>query len=169
MVQVPSFQPGLPAAVPRRPVHNRHQHRTQDSEVARDLIPAGASVKKNSSRPANVNKSAEPRNRYCNATQKNDIGSGSIESTRPEFSATCFLFTSTSAAVTIATMERTKPIPILWRWVIPFSVRVSFRAMGMITWSYKGARAIMKITGKIGREAGGTVSPPTRVSIVAAC
>lgn len=40
---------------------------------------------------------------------------------------------------------------------------------GMIKWSYTGARSIMKTTGKMGREAGGTYSEPSLESMVAAC
>ncbi|WOH08490.1 hypothetical protein DCAR_0727931 [Daucus carota subsp. sativus] len=38
-------------------------------DVARDLRPTGASVKKNSIMPARVKRSADLRNKYCNDTR----------------------------------------------------------------------------------------------------
>ena len=40
-----------------------------ERDVARDLRPTGASVKKNSIMPARVKRSADPRNKYCNDTR----------------------------------------------------------------------------------------------------
>lgn len=96
---------------------------------------AGASVKKNSNKPAKVNRSADPRNRYCKAIQKNVIGSGPAESSRPDSVATRFRLTSTKAAIAMAIMERTSPVPIRWRCEIPISDLVIFRAEGMMKWS----------------------------------
>lgn len=86
----------------------------QEREVAKDLILVGASVKKNSNNPAKLKRSAEPRNKYCNAIQKNVMGSGLVGSFKsPDSVATLFLFISTKAATAIATVDRTNPIPIL--------------------------------------------------------
>lgn len=86
-----------------------------DREVAKDLMLFGASVKKNSIIPANVKTSADPRNKYCNAIQRNVMGRGSVEFSNPESAATLFRFVSTSAATAIATTERASPVPILCR------------------------------------------------------
>lgn len=107
----------------------------QDRDVARDLMLAGASVKKNSNNPAKVKRSADPRNKYWKAIQKNVMGNGCSESSKPESVATLFRFISTRAATAMAIIERTKPIPIRWRWVIPISDFVAFRANGMMRWS----------------------------------
>lgn len=80
--------------------------------MANDLMLKGASVKKNSIIPANVNKSADPRNKYCNDIQRNVIGNGSVESISPDSIATFFLFISTKAATAMAMIERTSPVPI---------------------------------------------------------
>lgn len=87
----------------------------QEREVAKDLMLVGASVKKNSISPANVKRSADPKNKYWKAIQKNVMGNGSFESSSPEFVATLFRLISTSAATPIAITERTKPMPILCR------------------------------------------------------
>jgi len=84
-----------------------------DRDVAKDLMLFGASVKKNSIMPANVKRSADPRNKYCNAIQRNVMGRGFVEFTNPELAATLFRFISTRAATTIATTDRTSPVPIL--------------------------------------------------------
>lgn len=97
------------------------------------------------------------------------MGNGLVESSRPEVVATRFRLTSTSAATAIAMMERTRPTPIRWRWVIPISDFVTLLANGMMKWSYTGARIMMKTTGKTGREAGGTFKEPSLVFMVAAC
>uniref|UniRef100_A0A3Q7FQN9 Uncharacterized protein n=1 Tax=Solanum lycopersicum TaxID=4081 RepID=A0A3Q7FQN9_SOLLC len=82
----------------------------QESAVVNDLMLKGASVKKNSIRPAKLKRSADPRNRYCNATQRNVIGSGSVEFINPDCSATLFRFISTRAATAIATTDRNSPV-----------------------------------------------------------
>lgn len=93
-------------------------------------------MKKNSSNPAKVNRSAEPRNKYWNAIQKNVMGNGvATESIIPESVATRFLLISTRAATAMAIMESTNPVPILCRWVIPISDLVTFLAKGMMMWS----------------------------------
>lgn len=84
----------------------------KERDVAKDLMLAGASVKKNSNNPAKVKRSADPRNKYCKAIQKNVMGNGLLESRSPESVATFFRLISTTAATAIATMERAKPIPI---------------------------------------------------------
>lgn len=87
----------------------------QERAVAKDLILLGASEKKNSSSPASVNRSADPRNRYWNAIQKNVMGSGSLESNNPEVAATFLRLTSTRAATAMAITERSSPIPMRCR------------------------------------------------------
>ena len=87
----------------------------KEREVAKDLMLAGASVKKNSNKPARVKRSAEPRNKYWKAIQKNVMGNGFSESSIPELLATLFRFISTRAAITMAIIESTRPIPIRWR------------------------------------------------------
>lgn len=87
----------------------------QERDVAKDLMLVGASVKKNSNNPAKVKRSAEPRNKNWRAIQKNVMGNGCSESSKPELVATLFRFTSTRAAIAMAIIERTKPIPIRWR------------------------------------------------------
>ncbi|KAG5618220.1 hypothetical protein H5410_018044 [Solanum commersonii] len=82
----------------------------QESAVVNDLMLKGASVKKNSIRPAKLKRSADPRNRYCNATQRNVIGSGSVEFINPDCSATPFRFISTRAATAMATTDRNSPV-----------------------------------------------------------
>lgn len=96
---------------------------------------AGASVKKNSSKPAKVNRSAEPKNKNCKAIQKNVMGKGPVESIRPDPIATRFRLISTRAAIAMAMMERTNPVPIRWRCEIPISDLVIFRAEGIMKWS----------------------------------
>lgn len=105
----------------------------KERDVAKDLMLVGASVKKNSNNPAKVKRSADPRNRYCNAIQKNVMGNGLAESRRPESVATLFRLISTRAATAIAIMESTRPIPILCKCVMPISDLVTFRANGMMT------------------------------------
>uniref|UniRef100_A0A7C9CFE1 Uncharacterized protein n=1 Tax=Opuntia streptacantha TaxID=393608 RepID=A0A7C9CFE1_OPUST len=129
----------------------------------------GASVKKNSSIPARVNRSADPNNAYWMAIQKKVMGNGALESSMSCSVATCFLLTSTRAAAAMATMERTSPVPILCRWEMPVSLFVNFRANGMMTWSYTGASTMMMTIGNTGREAGGILRDPRLVSIEAAC
>lgn len=141
----------------------------QERAVAIDLMLLGASVKKNSISPAKVKRSADPRNRYCSANQRNVIPRGSEEFISPDSAATLFRFISTRAAAAMATIERNSPVPILCRWVIPISVLVTLLANGMMIWLYVGARIMMKMTGKIGREAGGTFKDPSLVFMVAAC
>lgn len=103
-----------------------------EREVAKDLMLVGASVKKNSNNPANVKRSAEPRNKYWKAIQNNVMGKGLSESTKPDLKATLFRLTSTRAATAMATMDRNKPIPILCKWEIPISDFVNFLAKGSI-------------------------------------
>lgn len=86
-----------------------------EKDVARDLMLEGASVKKNSSNPAKVKRSADPRNKYWKAIQKKVMGNGCSDSSKPELVATLFRFISTRAAVAMAIIERTKPTPIRWR------------------------------------------------------
>ena len=106
----------------------------QERAVAKDLMLVGDSVKKNSISPAKVKRSADPRNKYCRATQRNVIGRGSEECTSPDSAATLFRFISTKAATTMATMERISPVPIRCRWVIPISVLVVLLVNGMMIW-----------------------------------
>ncbi|KAI4336040.1 hypothetical protein L6164_014616 [Bauhinia variegata] len=106
----------------------------QERAVANDLMLNGASVKKNSIMPANVKRSAEPRNKYCKATHRNVMGRGFVESNKPSSMATFFRLISTKAATAIATIERNSPIPIRCKWVIPISVLVAFLANGTIIW-----------------------------------
>lgn len=76
----------------------------------------GASVKKNSINPANVKRSAEPKNKYWKAIQKNEMGNGLLgESMSPELEATRLRLISTRAATAIAIIDKTNPNPILWR------------------------------------------------------
>lgn len=86
-----------------------------ERDVAKDLILNGASVKKNSIMPAKVNRSADPRNKYCKATQTKVMGRGSEELTRPELTATLFRLISTRAATAMATIESISPVPIRCR------------------------------------------------------
>lgn len=86
-----------------------------DRDDANDRILNGASVKKNSSIPAKVKRSADPRNKYWSAIQKKVIGKGLVESSSPELVATCLRLISTNAATAMAITERTRPIPMRWR------------------------------------------------------
>ena len=91
--------------------------------------------KKNSINPAKVKRSADPRNKYWKAIQKNVMGSCPVESISPELEATRFRLTSTRAAAAMATMEKTRLIPIRCRWEIPITVLVTFLANGIMKWS----------------------------------
>lgn len=127
-------------------------------------------MKKNSISPANVKRSADPRSKYWNAIHKKVIGRGSsLESSSLDSVATLMRLISTIAAIAMAMMDKTRPVPMRWRCVIPVSDRVTLRANGTMVWSYNGTMIMMKRTGKTGREAGGTLKEARFVFMVAAC
>lgn len=107
----------------------------KDSDVASDLTLAGAWLKKNSSSPANVKRSAEPKNKYCKAIQKKDMGNGFGESIRPDSVATRLRLISTWAATAMAMIDSRSPTPMRCKCDIPISVLVTLLAKGMMIWS----------------------------------
>jgi len=64
-----------------------------------------------------------------------EMGSGLGESGMPASGATFLRFTSMTVATAMATMERTSPVPMRWRWLMPISVPVTRRAKWMMAWS----------------------------------
>ena len=80
---------------------------------------------------------------------------GTVSDCDSSFEAVLSLSLSTTAAITIAIMERTIPIPILCITLIPFSCRVISLVRGIRTLSYKGIRRIMDIVIALCSIAGG--------------
>lgn len=81
-----------------------------------------------------------------------------------------FLCFSTIAAATIAAVDKTSPIPILWRLVIPRTLCVIFRAMGMNSFSFSEVNMRIVMKRKAEKEPAGTVKElPSFRSMIVAC
>ena len=85
-------------------------------------------------------------------------------------SATCILFFSVRAAVTMQRTEMNMPIPILWRTVNPRSLPVIPLASGTIKRSYIVTKTSPEIVENAKRETGGTRKwGPILLSMVLPC